>query len=300
MKIPSYPKVWALGHRALKDLFNGPVWVEEKIDGSQFSFALSGGELHFRSKRVEVFDGEAGMFQLAIDQVKARKHLLEEGYIYRGEFLRAPKHNTLTYDRAPKGNIVIWDIETSWGTFLNPFLRRREALAIGFEATELLGKHDGPLTPTEIEALLRNESMLGGPKIEGFVVKTHARFGEDGKILAGKFVSEAFKEKHSASWKKTNPGRKDVLEALKVAYRTEARWAKAVQHLRESGKLMGDPRDIGPLIKEVHTDLADEEAEEVKERLYAAFAKDIIRASTAGLAEWYKKQLAVEPQEVAQ
>lgn len=34
----SYPQIYALGHRYLEDLLKDPVLVEEKIDGSQFSF----------------------------------------------------------------------------------------------------------------------------------------------------------------------------------------------------------------------------------------------------------------------
>lgn len=33
----SYPSIYALGHRAIVDLLKGPVFIEEKIDGSQFS-----------------------------------------------------------------------------------------------------------------------------------------------------------------------------------------------------------------------------------------------------------------------
>ena len=36
----SYPSIFALGHRALAELFLDPVVVEEKVDGSQFSFGL--------------------------------------------------------------------------------------------------------------------------------------------------------------------------------------------------------------------------------------------------------------------
>lgn len=46
----SYPKVYALGHRALAELLLDEVLVEEKIDGSQFSFGRFGGDLKARSK----------------------------------------------------------------------------------------------------------------------------------------------------------------------------------------------------------------------------------------------------------
>lgn len=38
--IHSYSSIYALGHKALEDLLKTPVLVEEKLDGSQFSFGV--------------------------------------------------------------------------------------------------------------------------------------------------------------------------------------------------------------------------------------------------------------------
>ena len=50
----SYPKIYALGHAYLKELSLDPVIVEEKVDGSQFSFGLINGELKCKSHRKEL------------------------------------------------------------------------------------------------------------------------------------------------------------------------------------------------------------------------------------------------------
>ena len=42
----SYGKIFNLGHKETEALFDGPVVVEEKIDGSQFSFGSINGELN--------------------------------------------------------------------------------------------------------------------------------------------------------------------------------------------------------------------------------------------------------------
>ena len=53
--IRSYPKVFNLGHAAMADLLGGNVVVQEKVDGSQFSFARTdSGQLLFRSKGAEI------------------------------------------------------------------------------------------------------------------------------------------------------------------------------------------------------------------------------------------------------
>ena len=44
----SYPSTFALGHKALAELLLDPVLVEEKIDGSQFSWCVVGGEFRAR------------------------------------------------------------------------------------------------------------------------------------------------------------------------------------------------------------------------------------------------------------
>ena len=45
MRLLSYPKVYNLGHKAITDLLLDPIIVEEKVDGSQFSFGMIDGQL---------------------------------------------------------------------------------------------------------------------------------------------------------------------------------------------------------------------------------------------------------------
>ena len=106
-------------------------------------------------------------------------------------------------------------------------------------------------------------------------------------ITCAKFVSEKFKEKHSTEW---TTG-KDYFNNLLNSYRTEARWAKAVQHLRDDGKLEDDPRDIGNLIKEIHRDILDEEKEAFKEELWKLYHRELLGKSIKGFPEWYKLEL---------
>ena len=76
----SYPKVWAMGHAQLGNLLDGPVLVEEKVDGSQFSFGSFGGELRVRSRGVQMqVDAPEKMFGLAVETVKALAGKLKDG-----------------------------------------------------------------------------------------------------------------------------------------------------------------------------------------------------------------------------
>ncbi len=109
----SYPKVWAIGHGYLTELFFDDVTVEEKVDGSQFSFGLFGGEIKMKSKNNEFVGSDTEkMFNLAKAAVEARTSLLREGWTYRAEYLSKPKHNVLAYSRVPESNLIIFDINT--------------------------------------------------------------------------------------------------------------------------------------------------------------------------------------------
>jgi hypothetical protein len=124
------------------------------------------------------------------------------------------------------------------------------------------------------------------------VIKNYAKFGEDGKVLMGKYVSEKFKEVHGADWKARNPGQQDILTRVCGELRTEARWEKAVQRLRDAGTLESSPRDIGALIRTVQNDVVAEEEERIKATLWNWARPHIARTCAGGLAEWYKKRLA--------
>ena len=109
----TYPSVYALGHKAITELLLDPVVVQEKVDGSQFSFGLLDGVLHMRSKGAVVDPrSHDKMFAGAVETVckLQERGLLEDGWTYRAEVLAKPKHNTLCYARVPVGNLVLFDI----------------------------------------------------------------------------------------------------------------------------------------------------------------------------------------------
>ena len=109
--IHSFPKIFNLGDSAIGHLFEGPVEITEKVDGSQFSFGVFDGEIRVRSKGRE-FDVNApdGLFVRACATVIRLAPGLHDGWTYRGECVQKPKHNVLTYDRSPEGGIILFDI----------------------------------------------------------------------------------------------------------------------------------------------------------------------------------------------
>jgi hypothetical protein len=285
----SYPSIFALGHKAIEQLFYGPVTVEEKIDGSQFSMGIFNGELKARSKGAQLHvDAPEGMFKKAVEAAAALD--LHDGWTYRGEYLSKPKHNTIAYSRVPAHNIILFDINTDEEAYLTYNQKLAEADRLGLEIVPLL--HWGVVIDiNDLLKMLDVESVLGGSKIEGIVIKNYAHFGADKKVLMGKYVSEAFKEIHNKEWKQSNPGQGDIIQRLITELKTEARWQKAVQHLDEAGKLTWTPKDIGTLIAEAKADIRKECEEHIKFTLYQWAIDQILRGSTGGLPEWYKEQL---------
>lgn len=289
--------IYALGHRATQHLLGATVIVQEKADGSFFQFGIIDGELKFRSKGQE-FDASyaPAMFMPAVNKVLEVQHLLVPGLTYRGETLSKPKHNALQYSRVPMGHIILFDILEGEESYLAPSAVERHAKQLGLDAVPTF--YSGPCPSyKELEKFLELESALGGPKIEGVVIKAYDLFGPDKKALFGKLVSAEFKEVHRKAWGSGSEHRNTkggVLETLKQRYRTEARWRKAMQHLNEAGKLELRPQDIGPLIKEVQADILKECEEEIARALVKWAMPEILRASTAGLPEFYKEYLMKE------
>ncbi len=285
----TYPSIFNLGHKAVSGLLSYPVIVEEKVDGSQFSFGIFDGEVRTRSKRVDI-TADPGMFDKALETVEAIKGNLMNGWTYRAEYLRSPRHNAATYARVPEKHLVIFDINTGHEAYLPPGWKAEEARRLGLECVPMLFQGTA-LTLERFEALLDTESFLGGAKIEGVVIKPaeYALFGQDKKVLMGKYVSPAFRELNHVAHKPTL--RADIIEALVAELRTEARWQKAVQHLREAGVLEDSPRDIGKLMGEIHSDVEKECEDLIKARLYKHFKKAIYGGVSRGAAEWYKEQL---------
>lgn len=287
----SYPKLFALGHRSIHGIFEDEVIIEEKIDGSQFSFGVIDGELRCRSKGAQLnIVAPEKMFVAAVETAQRLAEKLTPNWTYRGEYLQRPKHNTLVYDRIPSQHVIGFDVSIGHEKYLSYDEKVAEFARLGLETVPCVyrGKIE---TPEKVRELLQTKSILGAQMVEGVVVKNYHRLNPFGQLMIGKFVSEEFKEVHSGDWSERNPTSGDIIEVLIGQYRTPARWAKAVQHLREKGQITDSPQDIGSLFKEVHKDIKEECEQELKDKLYKWAIDKVLRGCVGGLPQWYKEQL---------
>lgn len=294
--IPAFPKIFNLGTDYIRDLFNEPVEISEKIDGSQFAFGRHPTEgLVMRSKGRRIFPEELSskdMFAVAVDYVQGLS--LPVGRYFYCEYLRKPKHNTLAYERTPENNLALFGVMDDSGKFESSPERLSEwAGELQIDRVPILAVRKVD-SPAEIADFMQTESYLGGAQIEGVVLKNYARpfllGGQPIPLMAGKHVSEAFKEVHRKGWDKEHTG-KGKWETFVESHRTEARWNKAIQHLRDAGELTNTPRDIGRLIAEVKRDITEEEQDAIKAFLWREFGSALLRRSVAGFPEFYKAQL---------
>ena len=297
-KLRSYPKSYNLGHKAIADLFKERVVVQEKIDGSQFSFGSINGALFLRSKRQDIHPGsEDKLFKMAVATAVRlfEEMVLVPEWIYRAEAVTSPKHNKLLYERIPEGGLILFDVDVG----MEDRVADSATLAgigkeLGLEVVPTL--FEGEVTSLDdLKTLLDSKSILGDTvTVEGIVIKNYNRFDLDGKMLMGKWVRDDFKEKINPEYDK--PSKKEFVQILIDELRTEARWEKAIQHLRDDGTLTDSPKDIGPLIKEIQTDTLEEEAEYIMERLFNEAKGHITRGIVKGFPEFYKARL-LEKQE---
>lgn len=293
MNISSYSKVYNLGHRAVAELFNGLVVAQEKVDGSQFSFAKIDGQLYCRSKgKRQMPEQPDKMFKEGIEYLKNIEDKLPEGVVFRCEYLQKPKHNTLEYSRIPTNHFILFDVDANGGqNYYSESYVREWAECLGIEPVRYF-KIKGQWDAQQIKAHLKLESQLGGQKVEGLVFKNYDRFDGDKKTLMGKYVSESFKEVNQKNWKAQN--NKGIIDQIRERYCTEARWQKAIQHLKEEGLLTNSSRDIGPLIDAVWQDTKKECEDELKEMLFKHFWKSIKGGLVKGFPQWYKDKLLWE------
>lgn len=292
-EISSYSKVYSMGHRETYTLLDDDVFVEEKVDGSQFSFANLDGTYHYRSKGAVIYPEAApNLFAAAVDAVASTK--LPQGIIFRGECLNKPRHNVLAYNRVPNKHVIIFDVESPAGMFLTPADKEALCASLGFETVPLLT--EGRVRDKqELNMLLSNESCLGGQKVEGIVIKPkrYDLYDRNGKVVMGKIVAEAFKELHHREGNVNGTvSSSDIIVRLSEALGLPSRWRKAIQRRADKGELLCAPEDIGPLMRSINEDVFEEEEDYIKEQLYKWAKPQLQRGVTKGFPEWYKALIA--------
>lgn len=300
----AYQKIQQPYKKEVQDIWKGNIIVEEKIDGSQFRIQIdSNGVITCGSHHQELSMVDS-MFKLATTQAEEMfKDVAEKNndtiITIFCEYLSKPKQNAISYSRVPEKNLILFDLMLG-GRYMNRKIKESFVDTVpGLEIVPLLWEGRGSDFTEEIKTeLLKSKSCLGHQagydRIEGMVVKNYDQYYDvnkypymQGMWLCLKIVNDSFKEKNKVE----NPSAGNRFQTLKDSCRTQARWKKSVQHLREKGDILNDMKDMAKLIPEVKNDLELEEKEAIKDGLWKLYGKEIINNSVKGLPEWYKEEL---------
>lgn len=236
MDAPKFPSITDLSHKNLK-LSSVPFYVEEKIDGSHLSFRLSedSSEILFFNRNKQVQGILTGTYEKAVTMIPLMKDKLQVGFMYYGEYVKAPKANVVVYDRTPPYFFILYDVydmtNKNWFSYAEKVI---EAERVGLMCVPLLYmQKDDTVTAhdacAELIKLIESnqiQSCLGGVP-EGVVAKRGgAKF---------KMVSSAFKERHKVKQPKhIRLFKEDYLAWIGAQFDVEARYQKARQHLTEN------------------------------------------------------------------
>lgn len=290
----AFPKILTLGQKYTEGIFDGYVEITEKVDGSQFGFGKINGELFIRSKGCLLdLDNPAEMFKQGVSYIKSIEDKIPDNTLFHGEYLQTPKHNTLAYNKIPKNHICLFSVSFVDDTFISHNKIAEWANLLNIDVVPLL--FSGIVSDVnQVAELIKNDSYLGGAKMEGVVVKNYDKSVIIGgmiiPIMSAKYVSEDFKEVHQTNWKTENT-KSGKIDLYKLQFKSEARFEKAMQFLRDSNQLELEPKDIPKLIERVNRDILEEEKENIKDFLWSIYGKEILATATRGLPEWYKNKL---------
>lgn len=298
--LESYGKVHQLSDLTLKGLLDEPCYVQEKVDGSQFSFGVDGddGRLLVRSRGAMLnVKQPQKLFSLAIQTAEMlhKAGRLKKGLVYRGEAVCSPRHNKINYKAVPAGGIVLYDV---FSVADNKELSRTqtESLAkeLGLLYAPVLGVFENPkeeITPEVLKKIAeKTKSVINSSVgVEGVVIKRcDKEFRNlDGKIGRGKYVCDEFKEIDNTK----KSAEQNDFNSLAQVFAPEARKDKMIQRLKESGEYTGTMKDMGKMVPMLIADVEEECMQEMQDLVYKFVRKKVHKGLTSDLAQWLKDKL---------
>ena len=296
-----FPKVLGLGQPLLAEIFDDPVDLTSKIDGSQCRIHLTEEYYQCGSKNVDNADDK--MFEIAHQQAEQIWNdriwwTFGDDLTLFTEFLNKPKHNVLKYDEVPLNNLYLFGAISR-----DKHLQTEELIELAneleIEPPHVMASQIKINNPEDLNKYLEVESVLGGTKVEGIVIRNSYKsyppllvstmaFG--GFPLVGKLVRADFKERLNKEW-----GNKKQKEApitkVTTEFLTGARFHKAVQHLADEGKINYEMRDLKVLIPEFYKDLLDEEKDEITKLTMEDFWRHLKKKCDNYVVDSWKKHL---------
>lgn len=266
----TYEKIHRLGKEETGGILDGPVHVQEKIDGANLQVWLEDGAIRVGSRNNDVTDREDG-FNGAVQYIKnhhginelLRKH---PGFRLYGEWL--VKH-TIQYKETAYGKFYLFDMyEPAVGFCSTPFVNDM-AKEFAIETPHYYGE----MLVTDLDQLkaLVGKSMLGD-KGEGVVIKRTDFKNQFGDIVYAKMVTEDFMEENAIVFGGNNKF-SDVYRELWAVnkYMTLPRLRKILQKISSEVSERLDMKHIPRVMHTAYHDMFTEEMWEIATKATAPF-----------------------------
>jgi len=291
-----YPKIFNLGRVETEGVFEGRCDILEKVDGSQLRWRVDIETktllVGSKGQRIDTNDPPK-LFKKSVESLlKINIDRFDWNVVYFGEAFSKPKHNKIQYGRVPDGNIMLWAAyDTSVRRWFNHNELMMDASIFNIECVGLVDIVDRAPTPEQLEKYMKVGSALGGSNVEGVVIKNHWNYKVEQDMALckqAKFVSQEFRETMGVKINKTSDIR-DIVLMLKE----EAIWHKAIQRVKESANEPMTDRHIGQVVREVHNDIDNEFKPLILEELWKMHSKNIKRLACKGVADYFKRQMAL-------
>lgn len=300
MEQKKFTDVVRLGHKSTVDVLRegDNIVIQEKLDGANASFTLSEGELQSfsRNRQLDANNTLGGFYEFIVVKFNDKKYLLNEDYIYFGEWLNPHKVKYEGYEK----QFFLFDIYSkSKQQYLDFKEVEHEAITLGLNLIPVF--YEG-----EYKSFEQLESYVGQTKVngkigdkqlgEGIVVKNidyRDRFGNQMfvKLVVDEFreVQKQKKAKNPTEFMNTN----EYILAESLA--TKGRIVKIIYKLRDEGVIGNDidKKDIGLVFKECNLRTYEDILKEESDSLVDINVEDF-RKFTSSFAKKYAREHLME------
>jgi hypothetical protein len=303
MTLLKYPKIPRLGsnNRFIEHIFDTPVEISEKLDGSMCRLNFTESHVECGSKNVNTADEK--MFAIAYrqaDQIWKDKvwWTFGDNITLFTEFFNKTHHNVINYKILPQRNFYLFGAICN-----NKHLQTDELIELAkelkIEPLNILETNIKINNPDDLIKYLDGDSCLGGGVREGVVIRNH-NFRYDhlstlsqafvGFPVSAKLVRDDFKERLNVEWS-AKKQRETPLAKIAAEFFTDARFRKAIQHLNDEEKITYEMNNLKDIIPEFYSDLIDEERQEIMELALDDFWRQLKRKSDNFVVKEWKRYL---------
>lgn len=257
MEMKKFTDVVRLGHKTTVDVLKvgDNIIIQEKIDGANASFTLQEGELKSfsRNRVLEATNTLGGFYEFVLNKFSGKEYLLNENYVYFGEWTNPHKVKYEGYEK----QFFLFDVyDKTQGKYLPFEAVEHEAITLGLNLIPVFYKGEYKsfehlesfIGKTEVNGVI-GDKQLG----EGIVVKNVDYFDRFGNQMYVKLVVEEFREVQKQK-KAKNPtefmNTPEYILAQELA--TKPRVEKIIYKLFDEGIVNNelDKKDVGVVFKE--------------------------------------------------